>query len=181
MLSFDSGELNIPYYIASDRYISFRTRRKIDKLTNEMLENGLNEHLESMKTFDLQMNAANFFSMNKDKVYAVLEPISKEQMMRPMILICGLWIAAILVFIGEIIVNKWNIWREKSKETIETRSRQEPKLNSKFIGRSEIARKYLFYRFHLKRPNLRVCTLLRKKNQEQNIYFDAHLQSRGLC
>lgn len=157
---FNSGEVSNRFYILSISHIPIRIRKKIDKLTSVIMESGIHEHFQSLKVFDQTMDG-----LIKPEFHAVLEPITIEEMIRPMILICGLWIASILVFIKEIIVHKWIIWRNRRHEA---KSQQEPTC----LGRDEIARKYFFSRLMtLKRLNRKSFKILREKNSKPKYSF----------
>lgn len=105
LLCFILGEISKPFYLASDHLIPLRMRRKIDQLTNLMIEKGFYEFYYSIKSSDKRWISS--WENSTTPADVELETITMEQIKRPMVFICGLWFIATLIFIIQLFIFNW--------------------------------------------------------------------------
>lgn len=104
------GTLSSQYYLASDQYVPERMLRKVDKVTSSMMESGLHHFYRTFAEFRSKFSQRPNEHQDTDDIL-VLEI---DQMIRPMKIIFCLWGLATVLFITEVIVHKWNKWRNPS-------------------------------------------------------------------
>lgn len=87
---------------------------KIDQISSSMMENGMYEYFGSLLEFKQNLLLRNSdvyegyeFNVKDD----FIRPFTMEQLKRPIELILFFYGLAILIFLIEIIVHKWNMWR----------------------------------------------------------------------
>lgn len=107
------GAVGSPFYLESDHYVSNRLLDRIDKMTSSMMESGLHAFYMSLNSFKQQFFERAYFSQTDDEFRA----LTTQQLKRPMILIFGLWVLAVVVFMGEVCVIRWNQWRGRNRIT----------------------------------------------------------------
>lgn len=107
------GEIPVKHYLFGKHYPTDRLRKRIDKVSNSIMENGLYEwYLVQYKYLnDLKIGFHFLRQYNKNDD---LHTVNMEQMIRPFYLCIGLLIMSIFVFIGEIIVFKWKSRRDRN-------------------------------------------------------------------
>lgn len=101
-----SGAISSQYNIESAQYISERLMKKIDQVTSSMMENGLHQFYSSMNEFRQKFIDREYSIEEQDSFKA----LAMKQLKRPMILIFGLWVVAVIVLVGERIISKWIEW-----------------------------------------------------------------------
>lgn len=87
----------------SDHYVPERMLNKIDKMTNSMMENGMNQFYLSFTTFQRKLFGRAFVKPDEDDSQA----LSMSQLKRPMIVLLGLLGVAVIVFVAEKVMSKW--------------------------------------------------------------------------
>lgn len=85
---------------------------KIDKTTSSLMANGLYQFYSSFATFTQKCIQGDLIEKDDDD-----RALKMEQLRRPMILVFGLWAVAAIIFVGEVIVNKWKSRRNRSHRT----------------------------------------------------------------
>lgn len=75
-------------------------------MTASMMESGLIQLYKSLATFKQKLIDRAFTIANVDNFRA----LTMEQLERPLILLSCIWVAAIIVFIVEVIIFKWKVY-----------------------------------------------------------------------
>lgn len=89
------------YFLESDHHPSDRTVEKIDRITAEMLENGLYRFYLSMAAYKQQLNKRAYLSQNTDNHAMAL---TLDQMKRPLIIYLSVLATAMIIFVIEQVV-----------------------------------------------------------------------------
>lgn len=95
------GIVQSQYFLESDHHPSDRTVEKIDRITAEMLENGLYRFYLSMATYKQQLNKRAYLSQNTDNHAMAL---TLDQMKRPLIIYLSVLATAMIIFVIEQVV-----------------------------------------------------------------------------
>lgn len=109
-IQIDPGSVGSSFYLESDHYVSDRLIKNINKATSSMIESGLHSFYMSLNSFKQQFIERAYFSQTDDAFQA----LTTQQLKRPMILVFYLWATAVIVFIAEALVSKWNQWRNQN-------------------------------------------------------------------
>lgn len=102
------GAVISPIYLESDHYIPDRTLQRIDRMTSSMMEYGL---------FEFYTNFAAFKQKFIERIYLSEEDgdpqaLTMGQLKRPAILLVALCAFAAIILIVEIVIFKWQNWRQ---------------------------------------------------------------------
>lgn len=111
------GEIPDPYYLVSEYYVPDRLMKRINNVTISMIESGLDKFFKSYTAFVQMMFRAKYVEDDVD----ALQPLTLQQLKRPMLFIVSLYGVATIVFMLEksieiitIIWIKWKIWRNRT-------------------------------------------------------------------
>ena len=87
---------------------------KIDKVTNSMFEYGFNEFFQSFHEYKRKWLIGRvYLKIGVDKDEIDLEPITFEQMKKPMLIFLSLNAIALFIFFAEILIFRWLKWRNR--------------------------------------------------------------------
>lgn len=82
-----------------------RIQQMVNKITSTLMESGLYHRAHSIDRYHLKCPIV--------EEEADLDSFTLEQLKRPMMLIGFLWMLSSIVFIAEIIVFQWKLWRNR--------------------------------------------------------------------
>lgn len=128
-----SGALYAQYYLESDRYISERMLKNVDKATSSIVENGLHQFYTSLSDFKQQLLNRNQLIQEEEEAVHALTMQQLQKILFYMLL--HLCIGAI-VFIAEIIISKWKKWRYNDNQhhhRHHSRHPRHPRLNRRRV------------------------------------------------
>lgn len=114
------GEVYDRHLLTSYQRISDRMINKIDRVTSLMTEHGFDQFYQHILEFQQKwLFAKDGMTTRKDKYEVNLEPITIEQLRKPIIIVLCLNGIAGILFIAEIVVFKWLEWRKRKQLTID--------------------------------------------------------------
>lgn len=99
-----------PFYSEAYHNRSERQSKKIDHATKTMMASGLNQFYTSLAKHQQKYHsrATPYLEQNEEDTFQVL---TMEQLRRSMMFIIGLWALALIIFIAERALTKWEHWR----------------------------------------------------------------------
>lgn len=108
------GEFPYRHLVTSNQCISERTINKIDKVSSSMAEHGFYQFYQSLVDFQQNWMVVEVGMItHKDNYEVNLEPITIEQLKKPIIIALCLNGIATILFVAEICVYKWLQWRNR--------------------------------------------------------------------
>lgn len=75
-----------------------------------MMQSGLHRFYTSLADYDRKLSREEYLSAKKDDEDD-LQALTMEQFKRPLMLLLSLCAIVVVIFIGEILVFKWNNWQ----------------------------------------------------------------------
>lgn len=105
-----SGAINTHFYLETKHQVSRRVFEKIDRATSFMMQSGLYRFYNSLAEYDWKLSGQENSSARKNDGDE-LQAVTMEQFKRPLMLLLSVWGIVVAIFIGEILVSKWNNWQ----------------------------------------------------------------------
>lgn len=100
----------------SERFISGRTMKKMDRISNSMAENGLYQFYNSYTAFQKTHYKDSAFQNVIIDAYNQVEditPLTFQHFKRVVVFILFLHAVAFVIFLAEILIFSWKKWRDR--------------------------------------------------------------------
>lgn len=125
-----SGALYAQYYLESDRYISERMLKKVDKATSSMAENGLHRFYTSLSDFRQQLLNRNQLIREEEEA---IHALTLQQIQKITFYLFLYWCISAIAFIAEIIISKWKKWRYNDHQHHHRHHSRQSRLNRRRV------------------------------------------------